>query len=170
MRAKKRSADKYTFTMPEGGVDIRIVVETAEVIAAAVDEPAVTQPTVEPEDAADSRPPFSDVSERDDCYDAVAFVYRNGLMIGVGDGTYFAPDTALSRAMVARMLYTLEEHPMAVASGFTDVARDFWYTGAIDWATAAGVISGYGNSAFGPNDDVTREQLLLFCDRGRANA
>ena len=106
--------------------------------------------------------PFTDVDEDDDCYEAVRFMYENGLMVGVGDGTQFAPAMSLSRAMTARIFHTLEENPAAIASAFTDVVRGFWYTDSIDWASAAGVIAGYGDGTFGPNDDVTREQLAVM--------
>ncbi|MBQ8718343.1 MAG: S-layer homology domain-containing protein [Clostridia bacterium] len=137
----KKSDTKYTFTMPKSKVTV-----TAVFVA---------------EDAA-IKLPFVDVAEGDACYDAVAFVYANGLMVGVGDGTKFAPEMTLSRAMTAQIFHNLEKNPAAAASTFTDVARNFWYTDAIDWATAQGVISGDGKGNFMPSTDVTREQLAVM--------
>ena len=37
-----------------------------------------------------------------------------------------------------------------------------WYTEAIRWATSQGIIGGYGNGNFGPNDNITREQLAVM--------
>ncbi|MBQ8585952.1 MAG: S-layer homology domain-containing protein [Butyricicoccus sp.] len=106
--------------------------------------------------------PFTDVDPDDDYYDAVKFVYDEGLMVGVGNGTLFAPEASLTRAMIARILHAYEGEPAAAASAFTDVARGLWYTSAIDWAAENGVISGYGNGMYGPNDVLTREQLAVI--------
>ena len=106
--------------------------------------------------------PFTDVDPDDSFFEAVRFVYENGLMVGVGDGTEFAPEMELSRAMLVQILHMLEEQPAAIVSSFDDVLRDFWYTGAIDWAVANNVIAGYGNGTFGPNDSLTREQLAVI--------
>ena len=137
----RKTASHYTFKMPGSKVTIEAVFVRAEEAGAL---------------------PFTDVNKSDACYEAVRFVYENGLMTGIGDGTVFAPSMSLSRAMTARMFHTLEKNPAAPASAFADVARGMWYTGAIDWASSAGVIAGYGSGAFGPDDDVTREQLAVM--------
>ena len=48
---------------------------------------------------------------------------------------------------------------------FTDVPAGQWYTDAVNWAVERGIISGYGNGTFGPNDPVTREQLATILYR-----
>ncbi|MBR3867172.1 MAG: S-layer homology domain-containing protein [Butyricicoccus sp.] len=106
--------------------------------------------------------PFTDIAADHANYEAIQHVYDAGLMVGVGDGTTFAPDMALSRAMVARMVHVLEGEEAAPVSNFTDVLRNFWYTNAIDWASSSGVIAGYGNGTYGPNEDLTREQLAMI--------
>ena len=45
---------------------------------------------------------------------------------------------------------------------FSDVAGEAWYTEAIRWATSQGIVGGYGNGTFGPNDPITREQLVVM--------
>lgn len=45
---------------------------------------------------------------------------------------------------------------------YDDVATGAWYTEAVRWATSQGVVSGYGNGMFGPNDNITREQLAVM--------
>lgn len=106
--------------------------------------------------------PFTDVDENHPSFDAINFVYLSGLMAGTGDGTTFSPDMNLSRAMVARILHTTVGNPEAAPSNFDDVKRDFWYTQAIDWASAYRVISGNGKGQFMPNQDVTHEQLAVM--------
>ena len=74
--------------------------------------------------------------------------------------TTFAPSTQLSRAMMVQILYNLEDRPAAAESAaFTDVAADAWYAGAVNWAAGEGIVSGYGNGKFGPDDLITREQM-----------
>lgn len=109
--------------------------------------------------------PFTDVSENASYYDAVKYVYEEGLMEGTGE-TKFAPSSTLTRGMVATILYRIEGEPAAAYTGkFTDVADGIWYTDGVEWAAEAGVVTGYTNGAFGPNDPVTREQLAAMLYR-----
>ena len=48
---------------------------------------------------------------------------------------------------------------------FADVPLGQWYTEAIRWAARDGIVSGYGNGAFGPGDPITREQLAAMLYR-----
>ena len=45
---------------------------------------------------------------------------------------------------------------------FSDVAGDGWYTEAIRWAASQGIVGGYSDGTFGPDDPITREQLALM--------
>ena len=45
---------------------------------------------------------------------------------------------------------------------FTDVLSGVWYTNTVTWAAAQGIVSGYGDGRFGPNDNITREQLAVM--------
>ena len=103
--------------------------------------------------------PFTDVPEDAWYKEAVDYVYANGLMSGTS-ATIFAPSTQLSRAMMVQILYNLEDRPAAAESAaFTDVAADAWYADAVNWAAGEGIVSGYGNGKFGPDDLITREQM-----------
>lgn len=105
--------------------------------------------------------PYSDVAQGAWYYDAVRFVTENGLMSGFGNGL-FGPDEALSRAQLAQILYSKEGRPTATGTLFTDVAAGMWYANAIAWAAEKGVVSGYGDGRFGPDDNITREQLAVM--------
>lgn len=48
---------------------------------------------------------------------------------------------------------------------FADTSDGGWYTEAVRWAVSEGVIWGCGNGEFGPNDDVTREQMVTILRR-----
>ncbi len=91
-------------------------------------------------------------------HDAVDYVVEHGIMTGTS-ATTFEPNTTLSRAMVAQILYNLEGQPTADGkSSFTD-ASGHWAANAIAWAQKTGVVSGYGNNTFRPNQAVSREEL-----------
>ncbi len=104
--------------------------------------------------------PFTDVEAQD--AQAVRYVYENGLMAGVTE-TQFAPDQTLTRGELTSILWKLAGSPQvaADAAGFVDTAGADC-AGAVAWAADNGVVSGYGDSRFGPADPVTREQMSLM--------
>lgn len=91
-------------------------------------------------------------------YEAVTYVYENGLMNGTDKAT-FAPEATLTRAMMAQVLYNLEKGSAGAPAVFTDVAADAWYADSVNWAAEKGIVSGYGNGTFGPEEAITREQM-----------
>ena len=109
--------------------------------------------------------PFTDVTKGDWFYDAVQYVYDKGMMNGV-DGGRFAPNAATSRAMIVTILYRLENEPgVSGKSPFTDVAAGQWYTNAVAWAAANGIVTGTTDTTFAPNGNITREQMAAILYR-----
>lgn len=108
--------------------------------------------------------PFSDVSESDWYFGAVKYVYSNGMMNGT-DAAAFSPALTTSRAMIVTILYRLEDDPAPASSDFTDVQSGAWYSGAVGWASATGVVGGFGDGRFGPDEAITREQLAAILYR-----
>ena len=95
-------------------------------------------------------------------HEAVDYVLRNGLMGGYGSGL-FGPNNTLTRAQFAQILYNKEGRPAVTGGGsFTDVAPGAWCAPAITWAAERGIVGGYGSGMFGPNDNITREQLAVM--------
>ena len=108
---------------------------------------------------------FTDVSKSDPFYDAVKYVYEEGLMNGTGNGK-FSPYGTLTRAMVVTILYRIEGEPSTRYNGmFRDVANYQWYTDAVEWAAKNNIVTGYTSGKFGPEDPVTREQLAAILYR-----
>lgn len=105
--------------------------------------------------------PFRDVKEGVWFHDAVAYVYEKGLMSGTASGA-FSPDQSTSRGMIVTILHRLSGSPDVGSSDFKDVADGQYYARAVAWAAANGVVSGYGDGRFGPNDPITREQLAVI--------
>ena len=109
--------------------------------------------------------PFIDVDKTSWYIDAVHYVYDRSLMIGT-DTDRFSPNGVTSRAMIATVLWRMAGSPVVFdALPFADVADGTWYTDAVRWASAAGIVDGYGDGAFGPDDAVTREQLAAMLYR-----
>ena len=112
---------------------------------------------------------FLDVGENDWFYDDVYFTVNNGLFNGVSE-LYFEPNTPMTRAMLITVLYRMEGTPAVNGrSAFTDVQDGQWYTDAVVWATRKGVVNGYGDGRFGPNDPITREQMAAILFRYAGN-
>lgn len=110
-------------------------------------------------------PPFTDVEKTDWFYTGVRYVSFCGLMTGTGAGL-FAPRATATRAMLAEILYRMAGSPASEAENiFDDAASGAWYADAVRWAAGSGVISGYGDGRFGPEDPVTREQLAVLLAR-----
>ena len=95
--------------------------------------------------------------------EAIAYVYNNGMMNGTEKG--FEPNAATTRAMIVTMLHRLEKEPAAGVANFADVADGQWFSEAIAWAAANGVVNGYSETKFAPNDEITREQLAAILYR-----
>ncbi|HHU90413.1 MAG TPA: S-layer homology domain-containing protein, partial [Clostridiaceae bacterium] len=105
--------------------------------------------------------PFSDVKEGSWYYSAVQYVAQNGLMFGTGSDT-FSPQLTTNRGMIATILYRLSGSPETLESTFKDVVPGAYYTQGVAWAQEKGIIAGYGNGMFGPEDSITREQMAAI--------
>ena len=113
--------------------------------------------------------PFIDVRGDDWFYDDVAYVYENGLMNGTSETT-FSPYISTTRGMIVTILYRMEGKPAVLeACPFTDVKAGAYYERAIVWAAENGIVKGYGNGCFGPDDQITREQMAAILYRYAKN-
>lgn len=126
-----------------------------------VDDPSVDNG----ENTDDVEMPFYDVAEGSWYYDAVAYVYDEGLMTGTSTTT-FAPNTTTTRGMIVSVLYRQAGSPDLsdedLGYPFEDVTPGAWYADAVYWARANGIVNGYSDAAFGPNDEITREQMAAI--------
>lgn len=108
---------------------------------------------------------FTDIQPGAWYEDAVQFAYDKGWLTGTS-ATTFAPDTAATRGMIVSILHRLAGAPAAETDvPFEDVASGAWYADAVRWGVAEGLISGYDDATFGPDDAVTREQLAAMLQR-----
>jgi len=108
---------------------------------------------------------FDDLDKTSWYHDGVHWALENEIMNGYGGGK-FGPNDATSRAMIVTMLHRFEGEPTVdYDMGFADVEDGKWYTEAIRWAAANGIVEGYSKEKFGPNDVLTREQLATILYR-----
>ena len=106
--------------------------------------------------------PFRDVEQDTWYYSGVEYAYAHGLMSGTGEGT-FSPHLDTSRGMLVTILYRLAGSPaVGTEAAFSDVSQGDWYADGVAWASAHGVVSGYPGGLFGPNDPITREQMVAI--------
>lgn len=109
--------------------------------------------------------PFSDVAVDAWYTDAVRYTKNHGIMNGTTDTT-FAPNVALSRAMMAAVLYNMEGKPAPnKGNHFSDVAAGKWYSDAVNWAAENNIVSGLPNGTYAPDQALSREQMASILYR-----
>lgn len=110
--------------------------------------------------------PFTDVAYTDWFSPNVIFVYQNNLFQGQTLATTFEPYSNMNRAMLAAVLSRLAGMSSSPFSyGFTDVPDDAWYADAVNWAAWAGIVNGMGDGTYLPEQDLTREQMIIMLYR-----
>lgn len=108
---------------------------------------------------------FIDVDTKAWYHHDVDYVVKEGLMKGTGPNT-FEPHSSTTRAMIVTMLHRLEKEPITSKPNiFVDVEENLWYSEAVNWATSNEIVFGYGDGKFGPNDPITREQMVAILYR-----
>jgi len=109
--------------------------------------------------------PFKDVGPKKWFADAVKYVYMNGLMNGKSD-TAFAPNEQMTRAQLVSVLWRLAGSPeVEFTARFTDVKKSKWFAGAVMWAAENGIVDGFPDGTFAPDDSLTRDQLAAILYR-----
>lgn len=135
--------------------------QSASVAQLESDTMALSQ-TVATMTAAADTPPFTDVPADAWYAGALEWCRENGIMSGTS-ATAFSPDSTMTRAMLAMVLYRAAGSPAAEETAeFTDVPVGAWCADAVAWASANRLMAGYGGGVFGANDPITREQLAAI--------
>jgi len=109
---------------------------------------------------------FNDVSSSSWYYDAIKFTASREIFKGVDDDT-FNPNGSMTRAMFVTALARLDGENIESYSNqkFTDVINNSWYEKSVAWAVDNGIVDGYSTTKFGPDDEITREQMAVILDR-----
>ena len=141
-----------------------------EVIEATGETPDIPDDEDRPCDGGDGCPSaqFPDVDGKMWYHESVDYVVTHKLMNGV-DGGKFAPEGPMSRAMLVTVLWRYEGEPAGGENTFSDVPENEWYTEAVAWAAANGIVNGIGDGRFDPQGTVTREQMATILCRYAEN-
>lgn len=112
---------------------------------------------------------FSDVADGSSYSTAIEVGVDLDLFKGYTDGT-FGPEGEITRAEVAAIIVRLlgqeaQAEGAKAATMFIDVPADHWAAGYINIAVQAGVINGYGNGYFGPEDLVEYQDAIAMIVR-----
>ena len=110
--------------------------------------------------------PFTDVDKSYWAYDAIVWAYNSGITNGVTE-TSFEPTRNITRAQLVTMLYRYEGSPaLSGVLTFTDSADiAVPYRSAVLWATRNGVVNGYEDGSFRPNNNASRGHMAAILAR-----
>jgi len=149
----KNADGTYSFVQPAGGsASISASFKAAEEGSGSGDGTS----------AADT---YTDVDADDWFADAVDYVTEKGYMEGITE-TVFAPNTGMTRAMFAQLIYNMAGKPeFEGAAEFSDVDAGSEYAKAIAWADEKGFMMGFGNGIFKPDTVISREQMTVVLYR-----
>ena len=129
---------KYSFTMPGSRVEVQAVFA------------GIT---------------FSDVPGGAYYEEAVRWAVEKGVTTGT-TATTFSPSAPCTRAQLAAFLWRLAGEPESTRDlTFTDVRADAWCAKALRWAAEQGVVTGYADGSFRPDQTVTRIQAVAMLYR-----
>ncbi|MCK9477924.1 MAG: S-layer homology domain-containing protein [Firmicutes bacterium] len=108
--------------------------------------------------------PFTDVKADDYYYKAVLWAVENGITSGTS-ATAFSPGDICTSAQVVTFLWRSNDKPKA--SGTSSLAERYggqYYTDAVAWADATGLLFGTG-TAFAPNNNSPRADIVTYLYR-----
>ena len=134
------SNGKYNFIMPEGKAKLEVVFEE--------DKPVENY--------------YSDIASNWAAED-IDLLADLGVVTGKPDGT-FRPDSEITRAEIVAILvrlYDLNSDDMVLF----DDTKDHWASGYISIAASLGYVNGFDAKHFGPDDQLTREQMAVMTAR-----
>lgn len=136
---------KYSFTMPDGKVEIK----------------AVFAKKVETR-------PFVDVSADAYYNQAVQWAQEKGITDGISSDL-FGPEQPCTRSQIVTFLWRAagSPEPKSTAAGMTDVVPGSYYAKAVAWAVENGITSGTAEGTFSPDATCTRAQAVTFLARAQ---
>lgn len=112
-----------------------------------------------------AKPEFDDVDSKQDFFDAIQFVKREGMVSGYKDGS-FQPDNLINRAEFTKIIVNTkyaDEIPTKLAeSCFSDVAVDAWFAPFVCLAKTKGIIAGYPDGNFKPSNPVNLAEAVAI--------
>lgn len=109
--------------------------------------------------------PYWDVWDTNYHAENIALATELGLLNGVGDHRFGSLMT-MQRGMLVTMLWRIAGSPkVGTGSGFPDVSADKYYAEPVTWAVKNGVVTGFQDQTFHPEENVSREQMVAILYR-----
>ena len=110
---------------------------------------------------------FADVASDAWFASDIAKVAEKDIMHGYADTNLFGPYDAITRGQVAVVLYNMATNHNGTDEtfgnggyySFSDVTYTSYYAKAVAWAKQTGIVTGYGDGTFKPDQNVTREEF-----------
>ena len=153
-RLKATIAEKGGFSIPAGHYFVRYVYRNTYDYGSAGGVDFTVKYAI--------KPLFDDVPKTHWAANVIADAVDAGYMSGYNNKTFGTNDT-ITRGQVATVLWNMEGKPTPKGKNpFKDVPSGKYYTKAVTWAASKGIVSGYGDGKFGPEDNVTRQQLAVM--------
>ena len=109
---------------------------------------------------------FTDVADTDNYAEAIETLNTLGILTGDdqnNDGKMeFRPEDTITRAEVTAIISRIQGMGNAsqTSTDFTDVPSSHWASGYISQAATQGIVNGYGDGTFGPDDNVKYEEII----------
>lgn len=160
---------KWSLPLPEGqeltagtlitAISISLVDKSRSSTETEVQAKPVTPPEPQPDN-----PPIPEKPSLDDLNTEDHYQY----LIGYPDGS-FAPDRSMTRAEVATMFTRLlKDRPVPgqhYYAGFNDIDSRVWYADTVGYAVEKGIVSGYPDGSFRPDQAITRAEFSSIASR-----
>lgn len=108
---------------------------------------------------------YADVLPETWYYDDVADATTLGILNGKENNT-FAPEEQATRAQATKVLFAISDaEAPAFTDRFSDVSVDCWFAPSVLWAAENDVVKGYDDGRFGPEDNITRQDMVVLLYR-----
>ncbi len=105
---------------------------------------------------------FNDLGSVAWAQEAITMLAAKGVVSG-RDANTFDPNANITRAEYCQILVgAIGKSQEAADCNFDDVATDAWYYHSVAVASKYGIVSGYGDGNFGPNNLITRRDMALM--------
>ena len=110
---------------------------------------------------------YSDVPAELWCNNAISTLSNMGIISGYSNGT-FRPSAPITRAELTKIAagFFADNRVTSHYDGrFSDVSGSEWFVSALEKAIEEGIVEGYGDSSFAPDQYITRAQACTIINR-----
>lgn len=107
---------------------------------------------------------FSDVRSKDPIYEAISSLNSESIITGYSNGT-FKPNDSVTRGQAAAIINRALKLPASPIRSFNDVSNSNPFANDIAAIEQAGIITGFADSTFRPNEPMTRAQMAVIVQR-----